>query len=79
MAKQRKRKNPTAGMDLDFLTRVAADLSITASVAGCSPDEKLLIAALIPHLITIVRKVPKSELASQVAKIYEDEPGYTGV
>jgi hypothetical protein len=37
------------------LKRIAADLTVTQAIAGCTPEEKVLLAALIPEFLKIIR------------------------
>jgi hypothetical protein len=37
------------------MERIAADLIVQAALANCSPSEKILIAALIPSFLKVIR------------------------
>jgi hypothetical protein len=55
--------NDTSGFG-DF----AADMFVRSALIGCTTQEKMAIAALIPMLIKAVRKLPPADPAPETAK-----------
>ena len=56
------------------VTDSASHLAVMAAVSPCSPNERMLIAAIIPVLRKIIRHGSKEDLAAAVAKLlYPDE------
>ena len=69
-------KNPAHG--LPGLDKLLADnvgtLYVTCALHGATFDEKMLIAALIPSALAIIRGIPKATLGELIDKL-DMEPG----
>jgi hypothetical protein len=78
MSKQKRRRpNPAFPGGLDELTSYAGDLAITSAVRGakCTLSEKLLIAAMVPTLLKVIRTVPSKDTDELLAVLYPPTPG----
>jgi hypothetical protein len=55
---RKQRKNSAAGTDLvlDAISSMAGDALINAALRGCSLEEKVALAALLPEMIASIRK-----------------------
>lgn len=78
--KQRKegrgrRKNPAFGVPLDIskmLANTAGNLAITQAVQGATLEEKLILSAILPGLLAVIRNVPKADLDGAIAKAFPE-------
>lgn len=68
---RRRRRNPTTGIPKEFLD-VAGNVLIMAAVSGCSLEEKVIVAEVIPLILKVIRGTPKSEVRGAVEKIASD-------
>ncbi len=66
---KKRRKNPAfnlpAGAKIDFdiapLTSAAADILVSTALRGCTFEEKVLISALIPILVKLLRNAQPTQ------------------
>lgn len=76
--KRRKtRKNPD-GLPTPFIDMVpdfAGTLAVSAALQGASLMERLLVAAIIPTLLKIVRGLPKPRVDKLLEKLYPPVKG----
>jgi hypothetical protein len=73
----KKRPNPKAGNLAGMVGDFMGTFAVTGALDGCTLEEKLLVAALIPTLVKIVRTLPKDKLDAALEKMYppaEDVP-----
>lgn len=56
--------------DIKHITGIAGNLAITSALSGCTIEEKMLIAGLIPTFLKIVRSVPKKDVEGVLEKMY---------
>ena len=66
----RKRQNVGFGTLTPFadVTSSLGTLLVTSAVAGCTFDEKALIAMLIGLVLPTIRSIPRASLADAIAK-----------
>jgi hypothetical protein len=86
MAKSKKRtlnpakryKNPAASLErsgIELLMGSAGTLAITMAVNRCTLQEKMLISAMIPSLIKLIRSVSKAEREEVLIRLWPpDDP-----
>jgi hypothetical protein len=77
MKGKKKRKNFATGLDhaaIESLMTGAGTLAITMAVNKCTFQEKMLISAMIPSLIKLIRTVSKSEREEILITLWPPEP-----
>ena len=72
--KNRRRRNQALPQGLPgigaVISKVAGDLAITGAVAGCTLEEKLLIAGLLPSIVSIIKTIPVGKIGELALKVY---------
>ena|ERR1039458_3193364 len=75
--KSRKRltKNPIFGKSTSpfdgYLKNILGNAVVQTALLGCTMEEKTLVAAFIPLLLTFIRKVPRKDLEIKVNEILD--------
>jgi hypothetical protein len=69
------RPNPAyklPGLD-KMLADTAGNLVVTSALQGCSLDEKMFVAGMIPMVLGFIRSVSKPNLKDAVDKLFPEE------
>ena len=69
-----KRPNPTKKPESmsSMVGDIVGTMAVSQSLVGCTIEEKLLVTALIPTLVKIIRvTIPKDKLGEAVDKMYQ--------
>jgi hypothetical protein len=71
---RKKRPNPAFGLPgiEDLLATTAGNMAVTAALSGATLNERLLISAIIPMLLKILRTRSAEDLSKCVDGIYSD-------
>jgi len=74
-AQRYKRKNPPFGYNKELgrmLSESAGNLLVCDALRGASLEEKIILSAVFPFLLDLIRKVPEPKLHSAIQGILGD-------
>lgn len=57
----------------DLLSGTVGNMAVNAALRGCTLNEKLLIAAVLPTFVQIIRTGPEESIKKAVDKLHKEE------